>query len=144
MIFSTDDDQYSNLDPQASPSESQNSQIDISKRSKLAGAATYGSKFNPDWTRMYPCVSRGHQDNTYSFYCSICEKDVSCHHQGLADVKRHCVNATHIKLAKAKEGTRGLMGMGFVPTGTAVEDQVNFTSPNSTQNLDSCQCKLNQ
>ena len=60
-----------------------------SKRFRLSGAATYGIKFNSEWTAQYPFISKGHQDPVYSFYCQVCQKNFSCRHQGIADVRRH-------------------------------------------------------
>ena len=46
------------------------------------GAAMYGTKFRPE---LSPYVSRGHNDPVYSFYCSVCRREISCRHLGVAD-----------------------------------------------------------
>ncbi len=66
------------------------------KRKSVAGAASYGSKYNEEWESEFPFVSRGRgYDKVYSFYCKVCEKDVSCRHQGIADLKRHEKSGGH-------------------------------------------------
>ena len=42
-----------------------------SKRAKT-GAATYGTKFKPEWSKNLPFVSKSHADPVYSFYCCVC------------------------------------------------------------------------
>ena len=37
------------------------------KRTKLAGAATYGTKFKLEWMGEFPFIAEGHQDPVYSF-----------------------------------------------------------------------------
>lgn len=96
------------------------------KRSKVAGAAIYGTKFNSEWTAHFPFISNGHQDPVYSFYCGVCQKDVSCHHQGIADVRRHVKSSSHSCNASIVRTNRSLTSMGFVPVGSAIDTQVKF------------------
>ena len=73
-----------------------------SKRKKCAdvrGAATYHTKFNKDWTRKYSFLQPVRQDS-YSFHCTICNKTLSCKHQGEADVSRHAQGTRHLELSK--------------------------------------------
>ena len=72
-----------------------------SKRRKLAycGAAKYPSKFKSEWTKCYPVQAV--RIDQYSFFCVPCNKTISCGHQGLKDVKDHCITATHKKLLKS-------------------------------------------
>ena len=72
-----------------------------SKRRKLAycGAAKYPSKFKSEWTKCYPV--RAVRNDQYSFFCVPCNKTISCGHQGLKDVKDHCITATHKKLLES-------------------------------------------
>ena len=95
-----------------------------SKRSKT-GAALYGTKFNPDWSRQFPFVSKGREDPVYSFYCNVCRKDVSCRHQGVSDIKRHEKCVSHSSLSTTLASTARLSSMGFSPVGSAVDTQVN-------------------
>ena len=91
------------------------------KPKSLSGAAKYGSKFNPEWQSEYPFASPGHVDKVYSFYCSVCMKDVSCSHQGVADLKRHEKSAGHT--SKIQASSR-LDRMGLIPVGGALNSQV--------------------
>ena len=38
------------------------------------------------------------------FHCIPCNKDVSCGHQGIRDVKEHCEGALHKTNVKASRG----------------------------------------
>jgi len=44
------------------------------KRLRLSGAASYGTKFNSEWTALFPFISKGQKDPVYSFYCRVCQK----------------------------------------------------------------------
>ena len=59
-----------------------------SKKAKVAlsGAARYSTKFNADWRSEFPFVSSASDGSEFSFYCKVCTKDFSCHHQGKADM----------------------------------------------------------
>lgn len=94
------------------------------KRSRVAGAATYGTRFNSEWAHQFPFLSKGKVDPVYSFYCSVCKKDVSCRHQGIADVKRHERSNSHTSNAKVLRTNSSLTSMGFVPVGSAIDTQV--------------------
>ena len=96
------------------------------KPKSLSGAAKYGSKFNPEWQSEYPFASPGHIDKVYSFYCSVCMKDVSCSHQGVADLKRHEKSAGHTSKVQAVQSSSRLDRMGFIPVGGALNAQVNI------------------
>ena len=52
------------------------------------------SKFNHDMEREFQCVSKGHTE--YSFWCTICHKDISCAHSAKNDVQRHMTTKSHI------------------------------------------------
>lgn len=93
---------------------------------KRSRAATYGTKFNLEWNAHFPFISNGHQDPVYSFYCGVCQKDVSCRHQGIADVKRHVKSSSHSCNASIVRTNSSLTSMGFVPVGSAIDTQVKF------------------
>ena len=94
------------------------------KPRSLCGAAAYGTKYNKDWESKFPFISRGTIDATYSFYCKICQKDVSCCHQGVTDVKRHEQCSIHVNRVKSLENNSRLDKMGFVPVGSPIDTQV--------------------
>jgi len=95
------------------------------KRTRLAGAATYGTKFKEDWMNEFSFVIKGHQDPVYSFHCKVCQKDVSCRHQGIADIRRHEKSKGHSDNVAAVLSTSRLSTMRFVSVGSAVDKQVN-------------------
>jgi len=97
------------------------------KRSRLSGAASYGTKFTSEWTGLFPFISKGQKDPVYSFYCRVCQKDVSCRHQGIADVRRHAKSGSHTSIASIARSNSSLTSMGFVPVGSAIDTQVKFS-----------------
>lgn len=96
------------------------------KRSRLTGAATYGTRFKPEWMSQFPFLTEGHLDPEYSFYCKVCQKDISCRHQGIADVRRHERCKSHIDNVSAVEHSSRLTTHGFVPVGSAIDKQVFY------------------
>ncbi len=65
----------------------------INKNSKkFAGSFTYKVKFKAEWKQLYPVKEVGRDE--YKFYCFPCGKTLTCHHQGLGDIKKHCTNKT--------------------------------------------------
>ena len=46
--------------------------------------------------------------NAQAFCCFPCKKNVSCKHQGIADVKAHCAGRVHLSFEKAVKSTRKL------------------------------------
>ena len=55
----------------------------------LCGAAVYRTKYKKDWESKFPFICHGKVDTIYSFYCKVFQKDISCRHQDVSDVKRH-------------------------------------------------------
>ena len=49
--------------------------------------------------------------NPHAFYCVPCKKNVSCKHQGVADVKAHCAGRVHFSFEEAVKSTRRLDAM---------------------------------
>ena len=62
---------------------------------QLNMAATYKVVFKPEWEKNFPIQAV--PSDKYKFYCIPCGENVSCHHQGLGDVKAHCERDTHNK-----------------------------------------------
>ena len=75
------------------------------KKSKK-GAASYDSHYKEEWAESFPIGPVN--GNSGAFYCIPCKKSVSCTHQGLGDVKKHCAGKAHIKNANAIAQTRKL------------------------------------
>ena len=71
------------------------------KKAKVGrGAAKYTTRFDPSWTATYPCV-KGIKNDKHSFLCTVCNKKISCKHQGVQDVKRHVNGQKHKTIAQA-------------------------------------------
>ena len=68
----------------------------LSRKGKgvVRGAARYNTKFNKTWSKQYECI-QAVQNNPYAFLCTVCNKKLSCKHQGEADVTRHIACASH-------------------------------------------------
>ena len=71
-----------------------------SKRQKLcnskakSGAALYKTKYQKCWQQRWP-FAVAVKDNPYAFRCTVCNKVISCSHQGERDVSRHADAANH-------------------------------------------------
>ena len=63
---------------------------------KARGAACYKSKYKEEWSSLYPVDPAN--GNEFAFYCIHFKKNVSCAHQGLADVKQHIQGKLHQKI----------------------------------------------
>ena len=62
---------------------------------------TYKVKYSADWEKSYPIGKvNGYK---HAFYCFPCKKSVSCAHQGLRDVKDHCLGLIHKRNEAAVE-----------------------------------------
>ena len=69
----------------------------VTKKSKK-GARLYDSHYKEEWTESYPV---GPVDgNTGAFYFIPCKKSVSCTHQGLGNVKQHCLGKSSYEKCK--------------------------------------------
>ena len=80
-----------------------------------------------EWTALFPFISKGQKDPVYSFYCQVCQKDVSCRHQGIADVRRHANSGSHTSIASIVRSNSSLKSMGFASVGSAIDTQVKFS-----------------
>ena len=64
----------------------------ISKK-KFTGSKIYKVSFKNEWKASYPITEVKHEK--YKFQCLPCGKNLTCHHQGLKDVKEHCNKPSH-------------------------------------------------
>ena len=80
---------------------------------KLAGASKYGSRYQPKWEQEFPFIKCGIQDSVYSFYCKVWQRDISCRHQGIADLKRHEKTSSHAIRVRSMQGSSKLNEMGL-------------------------------
>ena len=77
-----------------------------SKTRKFEGAAKYNTRFNPEWSKIWPCIQRA--SVPYKFKCTLCKCLVSCKNQGEKDVRRHLESQKHCSNAKAVENQQSV------------------------------------
>ena len=82
----------------------------------------YFTKFDPAWKTKFPCVQPVKKD-TFSFLCKVCNKLISCKHQGVKDIKRHIEGVNHCKLAK---GADRQSTISFRPSSDPVSKKVSI------------------
>ena len=90
----------------------------VTKKSKK-GAGLYDSYYKEEWTESYPLGPVN--GNTRVFYCIPCKKSVSCMHQGLDNVKQHCLGKSHMKNTHAIAQSRKI---SFKPAKANDEKQI--------------------
>ncbi len=91
------------------------------KKTKLAGAFKYRTSFSEEWKKTWPFVS-SIPGNPHGFKCNVCEKRLSCGHQGASDVKDHVATLSHQKLAKVL-ATQPKISF---PSADPLQDKVSF------------------
>ena len=89
----------------------------LKKAKGKPGAVTYKSKYNDEWASLYPI--RLANGNEFVFYRIPCKKNISCSHQGLADVKQHCNGKVHMKMASSIKESRKI---AFKPVSSSIAD----------------------
>ena len=102
---------------------SANNSSTFNKR-KFAGAAKFKTRFNPSWTKKWPCIVRV-TGSDYEFKCTVCCKIISCSHQGEADVSRHLEGAKHKERLKSATSSKGLFACGFRTESDPIKEQVS-------------------
>ena len=70
----------------------------VFKKSKFSGAFKYKAKFSEEWKRTWPFAPAVPGD-PHHFRCNVCDKSLTCGHQGIADVKDHISTQSLKKLA---------------------------------------------
>ena len=81
----TDREQNKNVSKQAKSTKPQ----------KRKGAGTYKVAYKAEWAKEFPI--RAVSNFKHKFHCIPCGKNITCHHQGLGDVKKHCCGELHTK-----------------------------------------------
>lgn len=89
------------LDEESCDSEDE-SQPTQSKKAKFSGAYKYKTKFKKEWSKTWKFIGPVPGD-PYSFRCTVCSKNLSCSHQGIADVKIHISGKNHQKFVKGTQ-----------------------------------------
>ena len=91
------DEESTETDTETENQSSVNDNISIKNTAnpKGKGAATYRVVYKAEWGKEFPI--RPVANDKHKFHCIPCGKNLSCHHQGLADVKVHCGRDAHKK-----------------------------------------------
>lgn len=71
------------------------------KAKKMVDAAMYKTKFQSLWKGQYQFINTVPNDAS-SFHCTVCNKEISCAHQGERDVIGHTSADQHNKTSHAK------------------------------------------
>ena len=73
-----------------------------SQNKQVKGAAKYRSYFQKAWSKGWSFIVA--LNDPHSFHCVICNRDVTCPHQGRADVERLIKSILHESKMKGAEG----------------------------------------
>ena len=88
-----------------SDTDSESHHIQPAKRQKSdkkhTGASKYKTSFKNEWGQRYPGIS-GIKNDRSMFRCNVCQRNLSCDHQGEADIKRHVMSEMHERSYKAQ------------------------------------------
>lgn len=96
------------------------------KKTRLMGAFRYKTSYCEEWKKTWPFVSSV-PGNRHSFRCNVCDKNLSCGHQGAADIKDHIATQSHQKLAKLLATQPKLS----FPAADPLQDKVNLLNISS-------------
>ena len=68
---------------------------------KAKDTLTDSTKFNREWTKIYPFIVSVKGD-VYKFFCTpACQRKIACDHQGKRDIERHVGKNLHQSNVKA-------------------------------------------
>ena len=91
-----------------------------SKR-KYTGFFQYKVVFKESWKADYPI--KAVPNDKYKFHCLPCGRNLSCHHQGLKEVKNHCGKNTH-KMNLRGWKSQPKITSAYSPTDTPLKNKV--------------------
>lgn len=72
----------------------------VVKKRKFTGAFQYKTSFKDEWKKTWPFILPV-PGLPYFFRCQVCDKNLSCGHQGVSDVKDHIATQKHQLLANS-------------------------------------------
>lgn len=81
--------------------------LKLSSSKGMQGAARYRTKFQVNWRGKWQFAFAVKGD-PYSFNCSVCNKVISCGHQGERDVSRHANTTNHKQNVEALKQNKRL------------------------------------
>ena len=113
----------SDSSPELSEAEEQRISIDEScrKRKRVCEAFQYKSRFKNEWKKQWPFISSV-SGSPYCFRCNVCNKELSCSHQGVKDIKDHIATQKHQQLAKSLPTQQRL---NFMSAADPLQDKVS-------------------
>ena len=89
----SDSDPYcTDEDEEGHPGPSKRPRVTSSKGKR--GAAQYRTKFQVGWRQKWPFAVAVKND-PHAFCCTVCNKMISCGHQGERDLSRHADTTNH-------------------------------------------------
>ena len=97
--------------------------VDSSSARKFDGAARFKSKFQPTWSKKWPCIIAAPRSSS-EFRCTVCDKVSSCAHQGESDVTRHIQSEKHQKNVRTRTNAAPLSSFGFISNSNPLKDKV--------------------
>jgi hypothetical protein len=119
------DDEESQLIGLLAKKKKSNDTVDYRNKRKYAGAVKFKTKFNPDWTKKWPCiVAVPGSNHVHDFKCTVCCEACSCGHQGEADISRHLEGTKHKERVKSASTSQGLFECGFRLQNDPIKEQV--------------------
>ena len=92
MVLKRMQDESSEENKSKDRNESTAIAITILKK-KFTGSKIYKVSFKNKWKASYPIKDVKHDQ--YKFHCLPFGKNLTCHHQGLKEVKEHCNKPSH-------------------------------------------------
>ena len=72
----------------------------IEKKRKYTGAFQYKTSFRNEWRKIWPFIAPV-PGLSHEYRCQVCDKNLSCGHQGAADIRDHVSSQRHQALAKS-------------------------------------------
>ena len=72
----------------------------VEKKRKYTGAFQYKTSFRNEWRKAWPFIAPV-PGSSHEFRCQVCNKNLSCGHQGATDIRDHVSSQKHQALAKS-------------------------------------------
>ena len=77
-------------------------------KKKYRGSFLYSSHFLSSWTQQWPCIVASSKSSSH-FFCTVCQRTLSCAKQGVRDVKMHIGTALHEKNCREMKTQKTLL-----------------------------------
>lgn len=102
-------------------------------QSKISNSKKYSSRYQIEWRKQWPFIQPATGSET-NFFCTVCNRQVSCAHQGIKDVERHIKSSMHESAALQ---LRKQPKLNFVSStdDKVIRSEVDFTKILVQQNI---------